>query len=336
MKKISKESIRKIAARRTRKTFPRKMTLLAILVVVCIASLALALFLPETLILTVPLLITPCVFAFMAVNTVLETEIPNDEIGFFMMFKLYFNRFFFGCFKLLKAILIAFLLVFLITLISSTIFFSLSPDLLDAMTAVMETASEQNLAEELIKLMESNESYNLFMTLSTTGSTFVGFMAFIHVALIEGFKYYFNFLAKAPILATDLNTISRPTFKKIRKTFYKDYIKCVWFIPIIMLIGYAGGVAAGLFLLEVDINQLSVIGLFGSLLTVMFLIPYYFDCTFIIFKKYHQEYINTFIKLSMDTIKEMKKNEEISKEKEKEIMNFLEEQKKDNKSNKEK
>ena len=47
----------------------------------------------------------------------------------------------------------------------------------------------------------------------------------------------------------------------------------------------------------------------------MFAIPYYFDCTLQIFKKYHNEYINNFVKLSMDTLKEMKKNEEISKEK---------------------
>ena len=336
MKKTSKVSISKIAANRTRKTFPRKMTLLAILVVVCIASLALALFLPETLILTVPLLIAPAVFAFMAVNTVLETPIPNDEMGFFMMFKLYFNRFFFGCYKLLKAIVIAFLWVFVVTFISSTIFFLANPDLLDSMTAVMQTASEQNMAEELLKVMEANQNYNLFITLSTAGATFVGFLVFLHHALIEGFKYYFNFLAKAPILATDLNTISKSTFKKIKRPFYKDYYKCVWFIPILMLIGYAGGVAIGIFLLDVDINQLSVIGMFGSLILTMFTIPYYFDCTYEIFKKYHQEYINTFIKLSMDTIKEMKKNEEISKEKEKEILNFLEEQKKDKKSNKEK
>mgnify|MGYP003317014025 CR=1 FL=1 len=336
MKKQSKEPIRKIASERTRKTFPRKMTLLAILMMVCIASLALALFLPETLILTVPFLVAPSVFAFMAVNTVLDMPIPNDEIGFFMMFKLYFSRFFFGCFKMLKAFLIALLWVFVITFVASMVFFLLNQDLLNAMSALIESVPQEEMATELIKLMESNNNYNLFMILSNAASLFVGFFVFTHHAMIEGFKYYFNFLAKAPILAQDLNTISRPTFKKIRKPFYKDYYKCVWFIPILMLVGYVGGVALAFFFLDVDVIQLSVIGLFGSLLTTMFAIPYYFDCTLQIFKKYHNEYINNFVKLSMDTLKEMKKNEEISKEKEKEIIDFLEEQKQKNEDNKKK
>ena len=336
MKKIKKQSLAKIAAERTKNTFTRKMGILAIFVMFCLASLMLALFLPETLILTVPFLIVPSVFSFMAINTIFDMPIQSDEFGFFMMFKLYYTRFFFGSFKLWKAFFKALLWALLITFITSTIFLLINPSILDSMSNIIETASNETMTDELLKFMESNETYNLFTTLVTVGSFGVGFLVFTHSVLVEGFKYYFNFLAKAPILAQDLNTIAKPVFKKNRFSFYKDYYSCVWFIPILMIAGFAGGVALGMFMLELDSTQICVVGLAGSLLMSMFAIPYYFDATLVIYKKYQKDYMDSFISLSLETLKMMKQNEEITKEKEKEIKDFLDKQKQENKKDEKK
>ena len=93
-KKKTNKSLTKLAFERTGKTFNKKMPFLALLFLIIVASIALGILLPELLILAVPLLILPAVFAFLSINTIIDSNLETDTHSFFALFRKYFSRLF--------------------------------------------------------------------------------------------------------------------------------------------------------------------------------------------------------------------------------------------------
>lgn len=335
MKKQAKtKSFSALALERTKKTFAKKSTILAALVLMCMISLALALLSPITLFLTLPLLVFPSIFAFISVNAALEENIPSGAMSFFLLYRTYFTVNFVGCFKLIIGFLKAILCFFILTVICSIIgtFFiqNIDPQIIDTLISITEIEDELKFAEEFANFLNSGNSFATIVEVTSYVSFGGAYLLFVHHTMINGIKYYMNLLSRTPIFARDLNTIFGVTFKKIKKQFYKDYYKSVWLLPIVLALGFAGGICLGKFVFNLDIALNIVIGWFGSFILILPFIPYYFDLTLIIFKKYQPTFVNTFIDLSIQTINEMKKNENIVDEKEKEILDFLEKQKAEN------
>ena len=107
------------------------------------------------------------------------------------------------------------------------------------------------------------------------------------------------------------------------KKINKDYFASTWFISLLIIIGYVAGVFFARCVLELDVNQTVVVGFFGAMLFSVGFMPYFFDVTYLLFNKYRLEYSATFTRLSFETINQMKKQKDITPEKEKEILRFF-------------
>ena len=104
--------------------------------------------------------------------------------------------------------------------------------------------------------------------------------------------------------------------------------KAFWFLTLLLIIGYAGGVLISYFFINnIDMVQMNIIGLFGSFILLLMFVPYYLNASQLIFEKYKGQYIDTLIDLSKKSLEEMKKMQAISEEKEKEVMQMIESQK---------
>lgn len=320
MKKAkTKISLSKEAWGRTKNTFARKSLVLALFSFFILLSLGIALFLPESLILTIPLLVIPSVFAYQSINTILATPLNNDVPGFFVMFKLYFSKFFFGTYKTLKALGKA-ILVSLILYLASSIIFSFSvPSFGEELMKVMQSQDESLLMD----FINNNELFQKYLLISETSIFIVSAMMFVHTISVESTKLYMNLFSKTPLLAVDLNTVHKSAFKEIKKEFYKEYYKALWFIPILMVLGYCLASFLGIMFLDLESERLIVLGLFGSFVLTFMFVPYYFDVMMILFSRYQNVYTEHFIKLSFETLEQLKKTNKINAEKEKEITDFL-------------
>lgn len=333
-KEIKKElSISKLAWQRVKKTFTRKMSVISIFVCIFIATLMLGFFLPGSLFLTVPFLLIPFFFCLLAINTVFETNVKQDETGFFMLFKAYYSPQFYGCFKILKAFLLALLGSYVCLTVGEFVginyLTSHDPEFVKTLESlIFSNESIMDAAERASEALLANPGFLEVMEISGYVGGGVALAIFLHVISYEGVKYYFNLLCKVPILARDLNLISSRTIRGCKKEYKKDYFKSFWFVSLLTLVGYALGALLGI-ALNLNSNQVFVVGLFGAFIFVLPFIPYYLDATMILFKKYHKSYADTFLKLSIESLEELKKQQKISPEKEKEIKDFLNGQKED-------
>ena len=334
MKKENKEeSISKLAYRRCKNTWLRKSLVLSLLFVILIAVLALAFFFPVSLFLTVPFIVVPAVFAFQAVNTVLELNLGKDETNFFYLFTLYFKGPFFGSYQIIKAFLFSLIFFFggavVVSTIGSTIIEIAHPEIITDILNLYENSDPLTFAEAFEDFILNNEFFSIITEIAVYASFGAAFIYFVHASLKNGFKCYMNLLSKVPMPAHDLNIISKETMKIIKRVFNKDYYKSLWYVIILFVAGYIGGCFTARCLLNVSPDQVLVVGMFGSLLLTFGFIPYYFDVTYYLFRKHSDKFNAMFVKLSLETLEEVKKTSKIDPEKEEELRKYLDAQKKD-------
>ena len=117
--------------------------------------------------------------------------------------------------------------------------------------------------------------------------------------------------------------------KIIKRSFNKDYYASLWYVVILYVVGYIAGCFVGRCLLNLDFDKAIIVGIFGSLLLTIGFIPYYFDVTYFLFRKHSDKYNAMFVKLSLETLEEVKKENKIDPEKEEELRKYLDAQKKD-------
>lgn len=333
-----KEPIRKTAFANVKNKFVTVTLPLSFFAVILFVSLIVGILFPISLIISVPFLILPALFALTAVNTIADTNQNHEGLGFFVMFKTYFNGMFRGGYKtifgFLKALLVYFVTfsVFVTVIVALVLYRDISTT--ELMNLLETTTNPEEITNLVLEIIQNNEFYLLTMRIGLVVSLVGAATMFVHHISVHSVKYFYNFLTKAPIPAHDLNIISKETMKKIKKPFRKDYYSCVWFLLLIFLVGTLGFSLLSLFIIK-DISEFSafIIGLFGGSLLCLFFLPYYMNAIQLIYKKYAVEYSNTFVKLSLETLEEFKKKAEIDAEQEKKIREFLESQQKENEEN---
>ena len=176
--------------------------------------------------------------------------------------------------------------------------------------------------------INTNPVFNRIVLIVNSASSFVSFCILILHFSTNAFKYNYNFMSKIPLPMPDLVQIDRKVRKENRKEFCFDYLKTYWFVFIILVIGYAGAFVVSLFFINnIDMIQLNVISIFGSFILLLFFIPYFLNANQILFNKYRLRYVDALIDLSKQSIEQLKKTQNISEEKEKEVIKILESEK---------
>lgn len=334
------KSIKKLAFSDLKKKYVNLLLPLSIFAVIFILSLILGFVSPITLFLSVPFLVIPGFFSLTAITASPVDEKTKTGSLFFVIFRNYFSPFFKTGYRVIVGFLKALLVYVIISSIASTVFeYTIlinDPAYTDLLNKIETLESIESIIPTILNLVETNASFKLFMFLTTTISFFGGFYMFVHHMSVSSMKMYLNLSSPTPMPSSDLNLIHKMTMKKIRKPFHKEYLKALWFFPIILLVGYAGGNVLGYFLIpNLDVFQCTLLGVFVDFILVLFLLPYFFNVLKYIFERFRTDYIDTFIDLSLKSIEEIKKTATISEEKEKQIREFLDKTKEANDKNKE-
>lgn len=333
MNKNKVESISKIARGMYKERFQTLMLPISFFAIFCFISLALGIVAPISLIFTIPFLVIPSLFALSAVGTIAGKKAGLEGAGFFLMFRGYFSGFFKGSYRViigfLKALLVALLVSIVLTpILSYTVLANDSAFI--ALENSLENPTDVNvILDEYLNFIQTSGTFRNIMFAINIASFFGGMMMFLHHFSRNAVKSYHNFLSPTPIPMPDLNLIHKVTYKKIKKEFNKDFYSSLWALILLVAIGFVGFACIGNFVLtELVTDQVIVVGLFGVFVVTLFFLPYYFNVLQLLYQKYSRDYVETFIELSLQSIEEIKKTTEIDPEKEKQIREFLDAQKK--------
>ena len=324
----NKTSVKKLGFQEAIKRFKIVSLPLSFFAVITILVLVLAFYAPISLILTVPFLLIPSFFSVSAINTVAQNENTHEAVGFFIMFRTYFSQFFMGGYKViisfLKALLVFVIISSALSAILTTTIISKDPSYIELLT-ITDTAQ---LVEALNDFFANNETFNNLMQITYMCASIGFFCMFIHSVGVNSFKLNFNFLAKFPLPASDLNLVNKTVMKNIKKEFRKEYFKTFWFVGLIAFLGFVGGsLIAYFFIPNLYMTQIPIIGAFVAFIFLLFFIPYFLNASQLLFMNYHSLYVESLIDLSKKSLEEMKKTQDISEEKEKEVLKMIESEK---------
>ena len=301
---------------------------LSFFAVLTIGILALGFYVPITLVLTIPFIVIPSFFAVAAINTIAPNENTHEALGFFIMFKAYFSQVFIGGYKVIIGILKALLAFLIVSVVLTAI---LTPTIISKDPGYIELLSitdPNQFADAFDNFVSNNETFNNVMNITYMCSSFGFFVMCIHHFAVHSFKYNYNFLSAIPLPMHDLNIINKEVMKKNRWSYLKEHYKALWFIGLILLLGFTGGELLAYFLMkDINVAQIPVVGLFFALILGLFFIPYFLNVSQQIFMNFRPLYVDTLINLTKKSLEEMKKANQISEDKEKEVLKVIESQK---------
>ncbi|MCQ3035551.1 MAG: hypothetical protein MJ248_05010 [Bacilli bacterium] len=299
----------------------------AFFVIICFA---LAFFLPETLILTIPLIIIPFTFAYQF-NTSIDNTAPQDRgfsLGkFFSLFKVYFQRPFFGAYRLFEGffkslgIFVGFYVVTLLIFLQSLL--AKDPGLI-SMVSSLEYINDFTEMENLItETLLENEAFLNAVYLSINIALFPALYMFVHHIGTNSVKIHLSVASGQKLMMREVHAIHRIGFSTFRRQFYKDYYKTIWWIIPSLVVLYYGTLT----LLNVLVPDLTlepgIVGVAVVILFISFIGSYYFSCIETLFLKYQDKYIEASIAQSIKALNELKARNQMSEQEEKEIEEYI-------------
>lgn len=328
---MNKNSIVKQGFKEAHKRFVVVSLPLSFFALITILMLVLGFFFPITLILSLPFVVIPSFFSVAAINTLATNENTHEGIGFFVMFRSYFNQIFRGGYRVIWG-LVKSLLVFLgssliLTFIFSATILTKDQSYVAFMNEIKNISDTAEIANAIENFVNTNKTINEITILVNCLSTFFAFYMFMHHFGVNSVKYNYNFVAKMPLPMQDLNVISKKVQKENGKNFYKDYYKAFWFLGLILIIGYfAGSLLAYFYFDNINMVQICFIGFFGSFILLLLFVPYFLSASSIIISSYRKKYFHTLMDLTKKSLLQMRRAKEITEDKEKEVINLLESQ----------
>ena len=303
-----------------RKDISSKLALTAIYVFMLACSLLLNILSGLTMFITIPFIVLPFTFAYVATLGGMEYAKAAPIISFFMFYPVYYQRLFFGGFKaiigFLKGVLISIIFSTILTIILYYTYLRIQPgfaEILSEIDAAKDVAAMQSAMEKFYNF----EPANLTLKISTmTGSVF-GAYTFIRHCLLNSEKFYLNLITKQPIPMKAASRIYAIAARARKKEFFKEYYGAVWYVGLWFFLTLAGGAVGAMFLFNIDATRSLFIGLFVSLILLFPFIPYYFGVMNNIFLASHDDYSKASITLSERTLEDLKRTNQLNAEQQK-------------------
>ncbi|MCR5333252.1 MAG: hypothetical protein K6E11_04480 [Bacilli bacterium] len=277
--------------------------------------LALAFFVPPSLILTVPFVVLPSTFALQISVSHINNNFPPQFKIFFIGFGLYFSSKGFGCYNslggFLKSLGVFVFFEGILEIILSFVWMKYDPALKELLTNV-SIDSYLTLATQLM----NNASFVKITKISTLVGMLFAFYMFAHHIFSHGMKAnLIMYNANSPVTMPMYKAMHKQFFPMVRKEYYKDYYSTIWPIIPVYFVSYAGGACLAYFLLEdTDFMQCQVIALAVAFIVCFTLLPLVSNAMENLYKKYSPRYNELSVKSVKASFEELMKSKDLSEE----------------------
>ena len=296
---------------------------------IVLLCLAMAYFMPPTLILTVPFVILPFTFALQVTVTHINNDFPALFKIFFVGYKMYFSPKGMGCYRslhgFLKSLAVFMFYESIIEVVGIAIAMKNDASLAGLINSFsLETLTYDSYMEFLDALM-ANETFTIIMALSTLTGMFFAFYMFAHNVFSHGFKANLPMYNPAPEMNMGLfNSMHKQFFRVIRKEYYKDYYSIAWiFIPIYVVFYIGGGAIGYFFIKNIDVFQLQVLALAFALFASIPLLPLMCCLMEQLYKKYAPRYNELGFKSIRESFNELMKSKKLSDDQKKSLEDMM-------------
>lgn len=331
--KTVKKSISKIAIERCQKTRKGLSWHLCFFALVSILCFCLGYINQVTLFLTIPFLVIPSLFSFIAINAY-DNKKELEGVTPFATFRMYFSRVFFGGFRVItgffKAILSFIISSIVLSIVAGFAILPNIPEYNELVNSLPDNISTADIFEEYSKFATSNETFSKVISILLVIALFCAAITFIHHIFHNSIKYYYNFTTRMPLVAAQLNITHKEVMFKHKKEILKDYFSATWFLHIILLISFAGGFAINYFALNsFDIGEIFVLGLALALVLILPFMNYLSYALMAIHLKYKTAYVDETLATSLKLMEKFKNNKVLSEEDKKEFDKFINDFKKE-------
>lgn len=292
-----------------------------------ILSLCLAYVRSFTLFVTIPFVIIPSYFAFVAMNSM--DKMPTGEtIGFFLMFKTYYSRFFFGCFKVISGFLKSLLTVIVsygvINAVMELTYFSKDSEFSALMDKVLDGSNLSEAAEQIELFTSSNPTFAKLSFVAMVVSLMLGVIVFLHHLAKNSPKLDFDFYRKQPIPMREFGFVDHEVRHKHKKEFGGELFKCTWFMYLIIIISFATSSVIELFVFRtINPDHAFVLGLGICLILSLPFMNYISNVYHAIYFRLAGVYEETFVKATLELLNKYKEKIGMDAEEVKKIEEML-------------
>ncbi len=291
---------------------------------IALLCFVLAYFFPISLILSVPIIFSPSIFALQASLMSLNSKEEGSPIKiYFKYFGLYFTSLFRGGYRsligLIKALAALSIITTLVAIPISIVAYQTIPELKDIIVNNATLTPEQ-----LDAIILNNNLLKYGSMFAVGGGLLAGSYFYIHHLFAHSLIYASMLHTNEPLVMRAYSYIFRIVFSYFRRTFYKEYYKAVWWLIIIYIIGYCLGFS-GLLLLKKDFIYYSpqIIGLAGGFILILFFLPYVFNVVELILINHIDEYNRANMNATMTLVNQLKAKGGLSPNEEEEITKTL-------------
>ena len=293
-----------------------------------IAVFALAIWLPETLWVSVPLVLLPFFFALQMSDASYKGRAPLSNRLYFHFYSAYFKMPFFGVYRVFTSFLKAFLVFVLTGVFAAVAYYAVATSVSPAFVAALSALSDElNSADPVsVATFVSGNSYLLCYVDTVSLIEFgAGFYFFIHEIAINSFGVY---LRRPGLVGSPayFSAILVGTLHKIRGGLLREYWRALWLGDVLLFVGYVGGVLTGLIFTS-NAVVLAVCGLAGAFVLIAFYLPYAINVIAQQSFYYRKDFTSYSIVLAQRTLEQLNEDSRLTKEQEEAMKKSLEEAK---------
>lgn len=301
-----------------------------------IISMLIAFISPSLLLVTVPLIGLPFLFASHIASYYLQINQPVTFSAFLRYYYGFFRTQFRGSFRGIISFLKALIFYFISVLIASLVFViiftnqygSVFTDTLKDF-AFSYLYSMDATYEDLIAIMNANDG--MLLTFIFYVSAFgipLAMLAFIYFISFSSISIYYRTnvaFAAPPLLRMSISN----TYAAHRRNMRKDWFSLNWPLLALSFLGMAGFAILDILVIK-RIDLLPAFVMVGGVATLVFYLPFYFTNMEVIYKKYEMNFREGNQKAIEDVLKKIQNSIDLSEEEKRSLEQSLQGQSDDN------
>jgi hypothetical protein len=295
---------------------------------ISLALLALGIYWPWTLWLTVPLGVLPFFFATEMSLAEPTPKVTYSSALYFRYFAGYFAPPFFGCYRVVLNYLRAFLCGLAVSLLVGLVYYYSAYTVDASFREAIDSAAKylsNSAADEALNALYGNLSFTLFANIVSLTEGGVALFVFALELAVYGLNPYLRFAIKSSA-SRMANEVFAGGLRLAGKGFRKDFWEALWLGFVLLVLGFLFGVGMGL-LWTGEADRLFAMGLSGSCLFLFMYLPYYFIVVALLGEKYNGCFVTYSIGVAEKALTELKKGASVSEKEAEEIQKSIDEAK---------
>lgn len=295
-----------------------------------ICLLAVGLWQPWTLYVTLPFLGLPLFFALQITLSDARQGRVFTNKGFFSFFAMYFKMPYFDVYRVLGNVLWAFVFSLLVSFLFNGVYagvaYTVDPLFATGFDGIM-TAYQNTDLDGINSIIDSNSSINLYFFVSLVVENGTWFLISLYKISVWCLNPYIRSAMKRvspnPQIA---NSLFKGGYRSALPNIRKEYFKALWLGLLLLVVGFASGAAVGCLWTEMS-DRIIASGVIGSFVFIVFYLPYFLIVMEMLASHYDGVFAKYSVAFAEKTLHQLEETKRLSEEEAKEIQKMIDDAK---------